>query len=430
MGNVGVVQTRLRNGLRVHLKEIRTAPLVSCWIWYQVGSRNEKPGETGISHWVEHMQFKETPKYPAGVLDRAINRIGASWNAGTWIDWTTYYENMPAGRIELALDLESDRMVNSIYEPTEVESERTVIISERQGNENEPTFRLAEEVQATVFRVHSYHHEIIGDLADLQTITRDDLYTHYRRYYTPSNAVLAIAGDFRASTLQKRIRKYFGDIPAGEKFEFVPRMEPQQYGEKRVTVEGPGEAPFVEVAYHAPAGGHPDFIPFTILDSLLTGATSLNLYGGGISNKTSRLYRQLVEGDLAAAVSGSLAATIDPYIYSVRASVRSDREPEQVMDVITQEIDKLLQEKVKRSEVSKAIKQARALFAYGSESISNQAFWLGRAEMFANYEWFQTYLDRISEVTSEKIIQVAQKYLLSHNRTVGIYRPVGGGSNG
>jgi zinc protease len=376
------------------------------------------------------MQFKGTPKYPAGVLDRAISRDGATWNAGTWIDWTTYYETMPADRIDLALDLESDRMVNSIYEPADVDSERTVIISERQGHENEPTFRLAEEVQATVFRVHSYHHEVIGDLADLQRISRDDLYTHYRRYYTPSNAVLSIAGDFRASTLLKRIRKYFGDIPTVEKYEFVPRTEPQQFGEKRVTVEGPGEAPFVELAYHAPAGDHPDFLPFTILDSLLTGAASLNFFGGGISNKTSRLYRHLVEGDLAAAVSGSLAATIDPYLYSVRATIRSDREPEQAIDVITQEIDKLLQEKVKPSEVSKAIKQARALFAYGSESISNQAFWLGRAEMFTNYEWFSTYLDQISEVTSEKIIQIAQKYLLSQNRTVGIYRPVGGGPNG
>jgi zinc protease len=267
-------------------------------------------------------------------------------------------------------------------------------------------------------------------LADLESITRDDLYAHYRLYYNPRNAVLAIAGDFRTSTLLKRIRKYYGNIPAGEKFEFVPRMEPQQFGEKRVTVEGPGEAPFVEVAYHAPAANHPDFLPFTVLDSLLSGASSLNTSGGGISNKTSRLYRELVEGDYAAAVAGSLAATIDPYIYSIRATVRSDRDPDQVIEVINQEIDKLLQEKVNKSEVTKAIKQARALFAYGSESISNQAFWLGRAEMFANYDWFESYLDRISEVTSEKIIEVARKYLLPQNRTIGIYRPAGGRSNG
>jgi zinc protease len=376
------------------------------------------------------MQFKGTPKYPAGVLDQAISRDGASWNAMTWIDWTAYYETMPADRIDLALDLESDRMVNSIFEPSEVESERTVIISERQGHENEPTFRLAEEVQATVFRVHSYHHEVIGDFADLKSINREDLYSHYRRYYTPRNAVLAIAGDFRTSTLLKRIRKFYGSIPAAEKFEFVPREEPQQLGEKRVEVQGPGEAPFVELAYHAPSGDDPDFLPLSILDSLLTGASSLNFFGGGISNKTSRLYRELVEGDIAAAVSGSLPATIDPYMYSIRATVRSDRDPSQVVDVVTSEIDKLIQEKVNKREVDKAIKQARALFAYGSESISNQAFWLGCSEMFANYEWFETYLDRISDVNAERILEVAQKYLLPQNRTIGIYRPDGGGQNG
>ena len=151
---------------------------------------------------------------------------------------------------------------------------------------------------------------------------------------------------------------------------------------------------------------------------------SLNIYGGEISNKTSRLYRKLVEAALAVDVSGSLHATIDPYIYSIWAAVRLDQAPDQVVDVSNQEIDKLLQEKVNDAELSKAKKQARALFAYESESISHQAYWLGYSEMFANYEWFETYLDRIAEVTPESIIQVARKYLVPQNRTVGIYRPV------
>lgn len=430
MGENGVLQTRLRNGLRVHLKEIHTAPVISCWIWYKVGSRNERSGGTGISHWVEHMQFKGTRRFPAGTLDRTINRDGGIWNAMTWIDWTAYYETLPADKVNLALELESDRMVNCLYEPKEVESERTVIISEREGHENEPTFRLAEEVQGTAFRVHSYHHEVIGDISDLRSISRDDLYQHYRHYYTPSNAVLAIAGDFRSSTLLKRIREYYGGIPTSDIFDFESRSEPQQFGEKRVLVEGPGETPFVEIAYHSPAGSHPDFLPLSILDSLITGASSLNFFGGGISNKTSRLYRELVEGDLAASVSGSLPASIDPFMYSIRATVRSDCEPDRVVDVIDQEIEKLLQEKVREAEVSKAIKQARALFAYGSESISNQAFWLGCSEMFTSYEWFETYLDRISEITSERILEVARSYLTPQNRTVGIYRPSGGTFNG
>jgi zinc protease len=232
-----ILRTRLRNGLEVRLKEIHTAPLISSWIWYRVGSRNEYAGITGVSHWVEHMQFKGTPSFPAGVLDRAISRDGGYWNALTWLDWTSYFETMPADRIDLALCLEADRMVHSKFSPYEVKSERTVIISERQGHENEPTFRLYEEVQAAAFRVHPYHHAVIGDMADLETMTRDTLYEHYRQFYIPNNAVLAIAGDFRTRSMLKRIRELFGSIPRGTRPEFQPRLEPAQRGERRVIVE-------------------------------------------------------------------------------------------------------------------------------------------------------------------------------------------------
>lgn len=426
----GIVKASLENGLTIRLKEMHTTPLISNWIWYRVGSRNEKPGETGISHWVEHMQFKGTPTYPGGVLDRVIQRDGGMWNAMTFVDWTAYYEILPSDRIDLALKLEADRMVNSEYEPDDVESERTVIISERQGHENEPTNRLGEEIQAMAFRVHSYHHGVIGDMVDLETISRDDLYSHYRKFYTPSNALLAIAGDFDADKLLDTIQDYFGDIPSSPKPEFTAREEPQQKGERTITLEGPGTTPFVEVAYHAPAGDHTDFVALSVLDSVLSGASSIGISGGGISNKTSRLYRRLVEGELAAAVGGSLVATIDPYVYSIRATVRGDGDPDEVQRIMDEEIDRLLQKKVDSSEIAKAIKQARALFAYGSESTTNQARWLGFSEMFATYEWFETYLDRVAEVTSEQVMEMARKYLLPSNRVSGVYRPTEGNSNG
>jgi len=188
-----VIRLQLANGLQVLLKEIHTSPVISHWLWYRVGSRDESPGKTGISHWIEHMQFKGTPAFPAGMLDRAIAREGAVWNALTYLDWTTYYETMPAEKIDLALQLEADRMVNSSFSELEVESERTVVISERQGDENEPLFRLGEKVQSAAFQEHPYRHEVIGELADLQSMTRQDLYNHYRTYYIPNNAVLAIA---------------------------------------------------------------------------------------------------------------------------------------------------------------------------------------------------------------------------------------------
>ena len=212
-----VTRLVLPNGLLVLLKEIHTAPLISHWIWYRIGSRNERPGMTGASHWVEHMQFKGTELFPANVLDRAISREGGYWNAFTHLDWTTYFETLPAASVDLALRLEADRMRNSLFDPEELESERTVIISERQGHENEPSFLLSEEVTAAAFRVHAYHHEIIGDLADLHSMQRDDLFAHYRANYAPDNAVLAIAGDFESSAMLERVRQLYEGIPAGAK---------------------------------------------------------------------------------------------------------------------------------------------------------------------------------------------------------------------
>lgn len=420
-------KTQLSNGLWVLMKEIHSAPIISHWVWYRVGSRNENPGTTGISHWVEHMQFKGTPRYPASVLDKAISRDGGFWNAFTYLDWTTYFETMPTDKIDLALQLEADRMVNSEFDPQEVESERTVIISERQGNENEPLFRLSEELQAAAFRVHSYHHEVIGDMADLHTMQRDDLYRHYRSHYIPNNAVLAVAGDFDPEEMLRRISELFEPIPAGPEPEERVRPEPIQEGERRITLEGPGETTYIELAHHAPAAAEADFLPLTVLDSLLTGPSNLNMFGGGLSNKTSRLYRCLVEGELAISVHGGLQATIDPYLYSMTIIVRPDRKPEEVLSAVEAEIRRLQDSPPPAEELARAVKQARALFAYGSESITNQGFWMGFSEMFAAYDWFTSYLDSLAKVTPEDVQRAAQTYLRPQNRVVGLYLPTGNG---
>jgi zinc protease len=152
----GLVTARLDNGLNVLIKESHNAPVATFWMWYRVGSRNEIPGITGASHWVEHMQFKGTPKFPGDTLDQLISREGGSWNAMTFFDWTAYYEIMPANRIDLGLELEADRMGNSLFEEDEVGSERTVILSERSGSENSPTWLLYEEMLGVAFRVHPY----------------------------------------------------------------------------------------------------------------------------------------------------------------------------------------------------------------------------------------------------------------------------------
>lgn len=416
-------KTKLSNGLTVLLKEIHTAPIASLWLWYRVGSRNEISGVTGISHWTEHMQFKGTERFPAEVLDKAVAREGGYRNALTFLDWTTYFETLPADKIDLALDLEADRMYNSLFEPEEIELERTVIISERQGNENEPMFLLSEEVQAAAFRVHSYHHEVIGDLIDLQTMQRDDLYQHYRRYYLPGNAILTVAGDFATEEMMKRIMELYGPLADGSPPETTVRPEPTQSGERLINVEGPGETTYVQAAYHAPAASDPDFFPYLVTDSLLTGPSSLNLFGGGISNKTSRLYKVLVDGELAVSLHGGLIATIDPYLHTIVATVHPESTAEKLIQVMDEEISRLQDSPPSQKDVERAVKQARALFAYGSESITNQAFWMGYAEIFDTYDWFLNYLDRLATVTPEEVQKIAQKYMRPANRVLGIYRP-------
>lgn len=419
-----LIRTTLPNGLLVLLQPIHTAPLISQWLWYRVGSRNETPGLTGVSHWTEHMQFKGTPTFPAGVLDKAIARCGGTWNAMTSFDWTVYYETLPADHINLSLDLEADRMTNSLFAPEEVESERTVIISERQGDENNPFFLLAEAVQKAAFPAgHPYHHEIIGEMTDLHTITRDDLYRHYRTHYTPNNAVLALAGDFDPDDILTRIESRFAPLAPGPFPPHTPTDQPITSHPSRITVRAPGETVFFQSAYPAPSASHPDFVPLSVLDSLLSGASNPTSFGGSLSNKTSRLYRALIEKDLAVGVSGGMQATLAPYLYSITALVHPDQTVDAVVRATDDEIRRLQDAPPPSAALARAVKQARALFAYDSESITNQALWLGLTEMFATYEWFTTYLDRLESVTPEDVQRVAQTYLREDQRVLGEFLP-------
>lgn len=413
-----VTQVTLKNGMKVMLKEIHTAPIISSWVWYKVGSRDEPTGKTGISHWTEHMMFKGTKKFPANVLDRSISREGGRWNAATSRDSTRYYETMPAHKIDLALRLEADRMTNSIFAEKEVASERTVIISEREGHENEPMFLLGETIQNAAFRVHPYHHEIIGDMADLHTITRDDLYQHYRTYYVPNNAILSIAGDFETKAMLKRIRELFERIPKGETPKRLARPEPERRGELRLTVEGPGETTFTQIAYPFPNATHPDYFALQVLESLLNGAA-------GLSYKTCRLYRALVDKGLTVDVSGWSESTIDPFLSRVTLIHPPDRKPEEALNAFDDEIKRVQDELVTEDEITRAVKQARAVFSYGSENITHQAFWMGYTAIFSDYSWYTAYLKNLAKVTPKDVQRVAQTYFQSGKRLVGTYIPTG-----
>jgi zinc protease len=414
----------LDNGLQVLLKESRHAPVTTFWVWYRVGSRNELPGITGISHWAEHMLFKGSEAFPKGEIDTQIARNGGVMNGLTWLDFTTFFETLPADRMDLGLRIEADRMANALFDPDEVALERTVIISERQGAENQPTFLLSEEVVGTAFRVHPYHHETIGDMCDLETITHADLWRHYQTYYGPNNAIAVAVGDFDAPQMLTRIEKLFGPIPARSDPPPVHRPEPPQRGERRVNLEGPGFTAYLQAAYRAPAATDPDFFPLAILSTVLTGASGMNLFAGPPPNRSSRLYKALVETGLAAGISGSLSPLLDPYLYNIMATVRAGQTLDSVEEALDAEMERILHEPISEEELDTAIKQSKAQFAYSSESVTNQGFWLGYSSVVADVAWFESFPDSLAAVTVDDVSRVANTYLPPRNRTVGQYVPV------
>lgn len=421
-----ITKTTLDNGLTVVMKEMHHAPVITFMVWYRVGSRNEVPGITGVSHWVEHMMFKGTPQHPPDEMERMISREGGYWNAFTWLDYTAYYETMPASRIDLALELESDRMVNTIMTEEAVESERTVILSERGMYENEPNFLLDEELSAVAFRVHPYHHEVIGDTVDLQTMTREDLFTHYRRHYVPNNATIVVVGDFESADMLTRIDGRFGGILPGESIPPVRRTEPPQLGERRLTIHGPGDTAYLTLAFRAVDAAHPDYPALSLFNAAFAGGSSLGMFAGGGSNRSSRLYKALVSTELAAAAYGSLAPTMDPYLYTLSAIARAGRSLAEIEAALVAEIDRLATEPISVAELHKALKRARAQFIMAGESISGQAQLIGAAEATAgDFGWYETVLDRLNLVTLDDLDRVRGTYLGPRQRIVAYYLPDG-----
>ena len=411
----------LPNGLTLLVKEVHAAPVISFWLWYGVGSRNETPGRTGVSHWVEHMLFKGTRAFPQGEIDRLIQREGGQFNGMTWVDWTTFYATLPAERIDLALEIESDRMQHALFEPDEVESERTVIIAEREGNENRPGYMLREQVQAASFLNHPYGHMVIGWKEDLRRITRDDLVTHYRTYYAPNNAVAVAVGDFEAEAMADRIASRFAAIPRGPEPLPVLATEPPPRAERRLLLRGPGGAHYLIIAFQSLPARDPDYFALVVLMAVLDGARGLPPFGGSGLGRSARLHRALVNSERALSVHASMAATLDPYLVTIAATVRPDQDRAEVESRIFEELTRLQEEPVDEAELQRAIKGARAMFAYGSESVTNQAMWLGFASQVADVPWLDGYLDNLARVTPEDVQRVATRLFHPDNRVVGWY---------
>lgn len=426
-----VAKRVLDNGLTAIVRSQRGVPIGSFWVWYRVGARNEVPGITGISHWAEHMLFKGTKKIGAGEIFRQISATGGSLNGFTWIDFTTYFETLPIDRIDLGLKIESDRMVNARFDEDEVASERTVIISERQGGENQPTFFLREEVNAAAFRAHPYGQGVIGHLSDLEGITRDELYRHYQTYYRPNNAVAVLVGDIDEAEAFAKIEAAFGHLDRGPEIPPVRTREPEPHGERRVTVRRPAPNRVLQKVFLAPNASDEDTPTLMVVDALLSGAKSFGLSGaGGTLGRSSRMYRTLVSSGLASSAGSSFSLTIDPFLFSVAVNLNPESEPERIESIVDDELRRLASEPVPEAEFSRAMRQMRAQIAYARETVTSQAYWLGSLATVAPDRDPDTFMDDIERVTPDDIQRVAGRYLNPDNATVGWLIPTDDESNG
>jgi zinc protease len=410
-----VSETVLPNGLKVILLENHKAPLVTFQVWYRVGSRNEPWGKTGISHVLEHMMFKGTQKIGPEEFSRTIQENGGNDNAFTSRDYTAYFQNLSSDRIQVSLDLESDRMKNLLLREEDFRTERMVVMEERRlRTEDNPIGVLVEQLQAVAFLIHPYRWPIIGWMEDLKRLTLDDLKEYYRTYYSPGNAFLVVVGDFKKEEILPRIEKAFGSYSKG----VVPNQErdkePSQMGERRTFVKKEAQLPTILMAYHVPNLRDPDSYVLEVMATLLSGG------------KSSRLHQSLVREKrlaLSADADHSLIS-LDPSLFTLSADLLPGKEVAEVEKALDQEVDRLQKELVEEQELEKVKNQLEASFIFAQDSLFYQALLLARHEIAISWKTIDDYLPSIRKVSPEDIQRVARKYLTPDNRTMGILIPL------
>ena len=402
--------------------EARHAPVVSLWVWYHVGGRNEVPGTTGMSHFLEHMLFKGTPAHPKGDIDRLLARYGALWNAFTSEDVTCYFETVPRDRYATALELEADRMRNAAISLEETEAERNVIVSEREGLENDASFLLGEQLQAVAFSRHPYGQGVIGSKDEIKLMTREGLYAHYRRHYAPNNAYVIVAGDSGADELLERAAAAFGPLDAETPTEPPKAPEPPQYGEKRVIVRRSGGAlPIIQIAHHSPRATDGRAPALTALSVALAGATA----GGGesASGRSSRLYRALIDTGLATDVDASYTLMKDPYLFVVEATLRPGSTHENVERVIQEELTRIAREPLSDEEFARVRRQMLSASAFMTDTITWRAFRAGQLLATGAARSLGEWYEKTAAVTAEDVRAAAESIFHEKSRTVGWFVP-------
>lgn len=409
----GITEFRLENGLKVLLFPDPSKPTVTVNLTVFVGSRHEGYGEAGMAHLLEHMLFKGTPTHPT--VPKLLQGRGARFNGTTSFDRTNYYETLPAtaDNLQFAIRLEADRMVNSFVKGEDLKSEMTVVRNEFERGENVPSQVLSKRMLAAAYEWHNYGKTTIGNRADIERVPIDSLKAFYKKHYQPDNAMLIVAGQFDAKLALETIQKSFGAIPRPErKLDPTYTEEPPQDGERLVTLHRVGDVEVVGVLYHIPAGGHPDFAPIDVLESILTAAPS------------GRLYKALVETRKASRVSGGAYALHDPGVVTFIAEVVPGIEPNAVLETTTDVLEKVRAEGVTADEVQRA--QQKLLKQLELDAADSSSIAVDLSSWAAQGDWrlYFLYRDRVEQVTPADVKRVAGAYLRRDNRTVGMYIPV------
>jgi len=407
---------RLGNGLKVILVRDPSAPVFAYQTWFAVGSRHEREGITGIAHLFEHLMFNQTEHHPPGELDRLIETAGGDTNAATWVDWTYYRDNLPKAELQLAVELEADRMAHLTLGDEQVESEREVVANERRFRvEDDVDGFLNEELYKAAFTTHPYHWPTIGWMRDIEAISIDDCRQFYRTYYAPNNATVVLVGDVDEDEALKVIEASYGKIPSSQIPTDVAPAEPEQTSERRLSWPKPVTADKLRLGYKAPAIGHPDYAVLEVASEILFGGAS------------SRLYRRLVvETEFAASTHASTAPFRDPGLYEIAVSMQRGHVAAEAEKIVDEELDKLGRQPLEPHELDTA--KTRLLTHFWRE-LRPQA---GKAEALGHYETtvgdyrkLFAVADGYRRVTAADIERVVKAYLRTERRTVAVATPSG-----
>jgi zinc protease len=446
----GVQKTVLDNSLTVLTKEVHTAPVVSVQVWYKVGSRNEGKGENGISHQLEHLMFKGTTERPVQ-FGRLFSALGSQFNAFTSYDETAYFGTVQRDKLQALLTLEADRMKNALIGADQLKSEKRVVISELQGYENSPSYRLNRAVMRAAFPNQAYGLMVGGTKSDVENFTLEQVHNYYQTYYSPDNATLVITGDFDTKSVLKAVKETFGklgnsqgsrvngqDSRVNGQGSRVNGQDSRVNGQdSRVNGQGsrvngqdsrvngqeskpstpivlkePGSAALLQAVYPLPDIQHPDVPAIDVMDAILTGGRS------------SRLYQAVVESGLASSVSGYAAELIEPGWYEINATAAPGQKLEKISQVLHTSLSQLQQKAVSQEELNRAKTLLQASFVLGNQDITSQASQLGYYQTAAgDYKYIERYLSAIAKVTPEDVQRVAKTYLVPAKQTIGFFEP-------